>query len=94
MESDRYVVKFQSVFDLRIKNALGLKKGLVVRILFAYDGEKRTRKYSVMGKALDEELKIKIRQWLHRNISTHYIIYHIKPAVMQADSMNRRDCLI
>ena len=88
MTAERHVDGLVSVFNLRIGQALGLPQRLSTRVMYTYDRQENRRNFTILSRDIPEEMNIKLKSWLEKNIFTD-VICDLKSNELDGDRIDQ-----
>ena len=88
MVSKRHYDSLSSVFDLTIREALGLPESVSIRIMLTYDRERNERKFVILNAEIPKDMQDRLISWLEENVETDHIAYGLKSNELDADRLS------
>ena len=88
MASKRHYDSLSSVFDLTIREALGLPESVSIRIMLTYDRERNERKFVILNAEIPKDMQDRLISWLEENVETDHIAYGLKSNELDADRLS------
>jgi hypothetical protein len=85
MASKRHYDSLSSVFDLTIREALGLPESVSIRVMLKYDRARNERKFVILNAEIPKEMQDRLISWLEENVETDHIAYGLKSNELDAD---------
>jgi hypothetical protein len=88
MGSKRNYVSLLSVFDLIIREALGLSESVSIRVMLSYDKILNERKFVILDTAIQKDMHDRLISWLEENIDVDDIAYGLRSNNLDVDSFS------